>query len=131
MNRRNFIANLLSATAGFYILPSAGRIWKPTMPIVFIQDKFLPHDYFYGEFLDTPTIHSRAYYTGDPIKTIAWRCFPDEVITCRSHIIQSAEQTFGPVNVRLVKNLPPWFVRRRDQLYKDAETRFPNLTALL
>ena len=27
MNRRNFISNLLTATAGFTILPGAGRVW--------------------------------------------------------------------------------------------------------
>ena len=27
MNRRNFIGNILTATAGFTILPGAGRIW--------------------------------------------------------------------------------------------------------
>lgn len=33
MNRRNFIGNLLAATAGFTILPSAGRIWKATRQV--------------------------------------------------------------------------------------------------
>jgi hypothetical protein len=34
MDRRNFIENLITATAGFMILPpvASGRIWKPTKP---------------------------------------------------------------------------------------------------
>ncbi len=30
MNRRSFISRLAAGIAGFTILPSAGRIWKPT-----------------------------------------------------------------------------------------------------
>lgn len=34
MNRRNFIRGLLTAAAGFTILPGAGRIWKAERKIV-------------------------------------------------------------------------------------------------
>lgn len=32
MNRRSFFSTLAKATAGFMILPGAGRIWKATRP---------------------------------------------------------------------------------------------------
>lgn len=32
MNRRNFFGALLAASAGFAILPGAGRIWKAVKP---------------------------------------------------------------------------------------------------
>lgn len=34
MNRRNFLGTLLSATAGFSILPGAGRLWKAQRPVL-------------------------------------------------------------------------------------------------
>ena len=46
MNRRNFISNLLTATAGFTILPSAGRLWVAKQEVLvpkfadYIDDRF-------------------------------------------------------------------------------------------
>ena len=43
VNRRNFINGLLAASAGFFILPGAGRLWVPQRemaPVRFVRSEF-------------------------------------------------------------------------------------------
>ena len=37
MDRRNFIGSLLAVGAGFFVLPSAGRVWVPDRRIVPVE----------------------------------------------------------------------------------------------
>lgn len=81
MNRRNFIQGLLTAGAGFMVLPSAGRLWKAVIdPKTVVNPNYVsvlesqtfffdPHSYI-GEWrfiMDMKEYPMNAGYTRSPI----------------------------------------------------------------
>jgi hypothetical protein len=123
MNRRNFIADLLATSAGFAILPGAGRLWRATMPIVYVQEKvevagcvWMPS----GNTTPIDAIHGRAITASEPFKELKWECMVYSRDKYRRCVQESADIEFGPSIVRFVKDLPPELARRREQAIQAA-----------
>ena len=111
MNRRNFIANLLTASAGFAILPGAARLWRPTMPVIYVQEKLVGGVEF--------PLRGRAITASEPLRQLRWECLESAKDRYRQSVQQSADMQFGPSIIRYVKDLPPWLVRRREEVLRE------------
>ena len=122
MNRRNFIANMLTASAGFAILPGAGRLWRATMPVVYVQEKveiagcvWMPS----GNTSPIDAIHGRAITASEPFKELKWECMVYSRDKYRRCVQESADMQFGPSIIRYVKDLPTWLARRREEVLRE------------
>lgn len=113
MNRRNFLQGLITASAGFAILPGAGRLWLPTMPVVYVREHIYTHPWLNEQWLA-----GKAWLDSADMKTLNWECPVEEQAQMRTAVQLSADNNFGPSIVRYVKHLPGWLVARR-QRYRD------------